>query len=870
MLSRSTLVVFSLILTMTAIRSARGAEEALTADVEVFYPFPAVRSRGGGVAPMGDATMELVDAGQSPDGKGMLRLSGRQAPVQGAWWFPSHLPLTPEQALIGEPGARIVLEVEAATPRRTEVSLHWRVDGAVGETVRSGPAAIGPKQPTRVELPVPDLAPGSKINGLVIAFADAGEYRIRKLGLGRRSPALVDPIEPEALRQARSVTITGRAAAGVQSVTLRFEPQGEGADAVEKSAPVRQGRFELPISQQDLKPGRAYSVTAAPANDARAVSPAQRLFVFPTLTGKESPPVTRQGADLIREGKRFGFVGVNYSSFLLGLSINPDYEMIAQDLLQMHDWGVRVVRVPLHIGMVQPALGVMPDDPRYAELMRKHRMDPSYVDQLDYFVALAGELGIYTIIDWHGMPTDPYRYFVGGTAQDRGTGKPGTAVAYLAPSPTEAGEFDLSNPTHVESLLNAHTWIARHYRGNPNLLGIEIPFNEPHTTYMAVEANWRRIVDLTAQAVAEGDPERMTFWIGPSYGHNNLLSSATWLQPDRATGGGPHFYQANGPVPTRPDAQTMREPWLARETEGTFGWSFPAVIMPLSAADYPFYNGETGAHGAQMVLPDRNREEAASVLIEAQLVQEYATGMAGRLEWTLWRNPGNFHPYVPIYRTLFRRFAPVYEAGPIDRMKAKVAFVQHPEAVPSSNGHNFACIPFIKAALDLHLPHVHYLTDDQFCYYASAELSVGLEQVVETAESLAYKAIIVDRRHLSPQAVSVLERTDAPVLWLDRAEDLTAEKLAAFLEQAGVAVDAKSPRELQLVEGPEHLIVYRRLDGGENPARAYPRLNRTGIIALVDEAGQTVFRGSTEQLIEQGIEVDLPLWRSAIYRIETR
>src|SRR5690606_16023 len=99
-----------------------------------------------------------------------------------------------------------------------------------------------------------------------------------------------------------------------------------------------------------------------------------------------------------------------------------------------------------------------------------------------------------------------------------------------------------------------------------------------------------------------------------------------------------------------------------------------------------------GSHGAQMVLPDRSPVEATSILVEAQLVQEYATGMVGRMEWTMWGNRGGFVPYIETYRTLFKRFAPVYEAGPIDRQRVEVAFIQHPEAAPSANGHNFACI----------------------------------------------------------------------------------------------------------------------------------------------------------------------------------
>jgi hypothetical protein len=412
--------------------------------------------------------------------------------------------------------------------------------------------------------------------------------------------------------------------------------------------------------------------------------------------------------------------------------------------------------------------------------------------------------------------------------------------------------------------------MAKHLRGNPNVMGMEIPFNEPHDAFMAVEKNWRHITNLCAQAVGEGDPDRMTFTLGPSYSHNNLLPSVTWMPADRATGAAPHFYQANGPVPVRPDAKTFRSPWLARDVAATLGWSFPAVTMPLSAVDYPFYNGEAGLHGHDSLLAMYEKPQAAAMLIEAQLFQEYATGMAGHLEWTLWGNEKDFDPYVDLYRTQLTRYGPVYEAGPIDRMKAEVAFIQHPEAARSGNGHNFACVPLAKAALDLHLGHVHYLTDDQFRYQVSAELSVGLEQVVEAAGTVNYKAIVVDKRQLDPRVQASLESMKVPVLWIENTDELTTDKFAAFLKEAKVVFDDRTPKEIQLAEGPEHLLVYRRLDGGVNPGKIFPQLKRTGAIQLTDEAGKVVFDGDAAALAQQGMSIDLPLYKSAIFKITAK
>lgn len=861
------------IASLLAAASAFAAD--LSADVEQLFPVPN-GGRNGGVAAIGGSTMERIDAeGAKP---GMIKLAGKKAPVVGAWWFPGHLPMTAEQARVGQADAHVSLDVESSASVSTTLTIQWRgTDGAAGEEVKSQPVTLSPGKPTRVELAVPKPADGQKLGGFILKFDKPGEYRIRKLAITEASQTLVEAIETPDPRKAGPIAIRGQAVPEVKQVTLRFvaqprpAPSKEVPDAkpVEKTVPVTNGKFEFTANATELMPGFRYKVTAEPQGKADAASPAQSFFLFPAFGDKRCPPIKADGTRLTRDGKPFGFVGVNYTRMNLGLGNESDYQLLAHDVMQMKRWGVRAVRLPIDIALIQPAPGLFPDDPKYAETLKSYKLDPRYLDQIEYFVQLAGDNGIYTIFDWHGMPIDPYRYFQGGRPSERDSGKPGTAIAYLAASNTKAGEFDMSNPLHVKTLLDSHRWVAKRFKGNPNVLAIEIPFNEPHDTFMAVEANWRRIVDASAKAVAEGDPERLTFTLGPSYSHNNLLPSVTWLAPDRAAGAAPHFYQANGPVPVRPDAKSFKSPWLARDVEASLGWSFPAVMLPLSGAPYPIYNGESGLHGHDSLLASFDKLDAATTLMEAQLVQEYATGMVGRLEWTLWGNEQDFEPYVEIYRKHIGRFAPVYEAGTIDRAKAQVAFVQDSEAAPSANGHNFACVPFAKAALDVHLPLAHYLTDEQFRYVASAEISVGLEQVVSAAGSLPYKAIVVDRRNLDPkveQAIRSLKST--PVLWLDKADDLDAKRFAEFLEKAGVGVDTKTPREIQLAVGPQHLIAYRRLKGGAS--RIFPKLDQPSEFKLVDEAGKTVFTGTAAKLASDGIDVELPPYRSQIFRIVGR
>src|SRR5690606_31950495 len=140
-----------------------------------------------------------------------------------------------------------------------------------------------------------------------------------------------------------------------------------------------------------------------------------------------------------------------------------------------------------------------------------------------------------------------------------------------------------------------------------------------------------------------------------------VLPSVTWRAPDLISGLSPHYYLGNGPVPTREDAPQRKEPWLARDIDAIFSYSFAAVAMPHSAAPYPVWNGESGEHGYSSFLPDVERFEASSLMIEAQLVQAYAAGFVGSLGWTLTGHETVFEPMAETYRAAYQRFSPVFE-----------------------------------------------------------------------------------------------------------------------------------------------------------------------------------------------------------------
>jgi hypothetical protein len=493
-------------------------------------------------------------------------------------------------------------------------------------------------------------------------------------------------------------------------------------------------------------------------------------------------------------------------------------------------------------------------------------VNPAFMDELDYLVNLAGSRGIYSVIDWHGDgPSDPYAPGLGAYSHEKKSGAPGSPLAWLAPDLKTKKDFDFSLPKYRDALVAADRWIAGHFRNNPNILGMEIPFNEPHGGDLAAENDWRQAAEMCARAILEGDPKRLTFTMAPAYSHNNYMPSVTWLPMDIATGASPHFYLANGPVPLREGREKFKHPWLARDPAATFSYGQAAVLLPLSAVGYPIYNGESGEHGFEDLLPDVAPAEAADRMIEAQFAQGWAGGLSGVLLWTLWENTKVFDPFEEVYKKELTRFQPLFAEGPLDLSTAPVGIVQDPYAIPTVDGHNFACVPLARLVLDLHLT-ANYLTDEQWIYRFSHEVSTGLEQVDESASNVPYKALIVDTRSLNQQALDLIKKTNLPVLFTDDADKLSADEVTAFLTKAGVAVDTRTPSDIQIAASSSHVLIYKRAgDPGEETV--YPSVPREGSFRLMDEQNQNLFTGTAEDLAQNGLKVNPGLWHAMILTV---
>ena len=792
-----------------------------------------------------------------------IKLNGPAARM--GWHFNNHQKIKPG-SLSGDPSLRFRLLMKSAADVGVELSFGWILeDGSLGEPLKTN-AVLKTGESTEMLFPMP-VIPSKEIAGLVVGSDKPLEAVIRQAEIVSLRHLALDSVPGNQLLRNDSLKVSGRATPGIGEVEIAAATTPEDGDKPvgSKRAKVEQGRFSAVFSKRELAECKTIRFTASVrgSTDPLDRSPGIDVFAYPEIRGLKLRPVTVKDGRLLAGGKPFGFVGLNYTAFELGLSNGENDELLARDAARFHDWGIRVVRICLNFGMIQPEEGVFPDNPQWKDIIRSHHLTPAFVDTLDYFMDLCQDKGIYTLIDWHEAPVGPYRYFVGGSPQDDGTGKPGAAIAWLCADMHKKVSLDLSNPKHLNALLSSHAWMARHLKGRTGVLGIEVPHNEPIEAYMAVQANWSRIVSDCCMAIKREDPDRLTFSQGANWAHDTEGWAYTWLNPFGLDGQGPHHYIANGPVPLRPDASKSKEPWMARDADKTFALSLPSLFFASMVWRQPIYNGEGGQHGSWDILPDLAPAAAADYMYEATLAQSYAAGLAGHLNWTLLSPGEDTH----IYAKHGPRYAKLFAAGPVDGSNAEVALVQNTDAVEPSNGQNYSVVPYVDLFLSLHLGPVHYLPDDYLIFNGLSRRSEGLEQVSGSSIDLSkYKAVVVDTRNLDARVASLLKGSKARILRIDDSKSLNLEDLSAFLEQSGVSVDRKTPPGIQIAVGPRNILLYRGAGQG-GKSRVYPILSRQGTFALIDEAGQVVFTGTSARLRENGFEVDLDKWRSLILEI---
>lgn len=834
-----------------ALAGPAAAGEPIVATLQVLFGGDGGASRGAWEAGWGGATAARADGGlrfaiTRPGQAGLVNFNGHQA-----------LPLDPVH---GDPAPVVSFELRLRADASRRFRFGWRDGGDPVWATRAEPIAPGGEW-RRMVLPLAERPAGFTARGWAVGLDGPGEVDLRNVVLGSLRAVSIEAVARDALYANDMLALAGRTSAGQVAVEVRVD----GAVALSRPASVADGAWTCRIRRADIPPFAVCSLVARVPGDAgpAAAAPPAEVYAYPERTASRLPAVERQANLLLAGGRPFAFVGINHTDLMMPHVREFHPEELAREVGRMAGWGMRAMRVGLSWGMIQPAEGVFPGDPRYSAELRSRGLNERWIEELDYLVALAGQHGIYAVIDLHEPPCDPYRYFLGGDPNKRD--QPGTAISWLSGDRTKAAHFDLSLPRHRAALLSTWRWLAQHFKGDGNILGFEPPFNEPHDAYLSSQANWAALTSECALAVKAIDPQRLQFAMVAGWGHDNVGWSHTWLQPTGVDGISPHHYLANGPVPLRADATTFNEPWNAREQAPTFAHAMAAVWLASATHQQPVYNGEGGDWLPRVFLPQVDEPLARQMMYEATLAQCYAAGVAGHFNWRVTHDDAGYDLRV---FAAARRMAPVLAAGPIDWSKAEVGIIQNSEAVPSTNGHNFACVPFAEMQVALHLGPVHYITDDEIVYRGIVRESKGLEQVSDASASLSgYKAILVDPRNLDARVAAALKSLAIPQLVVPDAGTMDLQAVAAFLAAHGVGVDRETPADIQVAVGPRHLVLFRRA-GESGPARLRTPLAIPGSFKLIAEDGTAVFSGTAAELRRDGCEVVIARWRMAILRVE--
>ena len=331
--------------------------------------------------------------------------------------------------------------------------------------------------------------------------------------------------------------------------------------------------------------------------------------------------VVRDGVLETKAGKRVGLYGVNIFQSHMHWARRQDPEAYRTELAHIAASGFNAVRMPLNMSFFMPAQGVLPDDPRYAETLEAHRLPTGAMAFYDGLVAEAARLGLYVIPEFHELPTDPYRWFAGGVEQDRGTGKPGTAVAWMAKADAQSKhhpDLDLAQ-TEVPKTL---AFLARHWRGVPNIVGIEVPWNEPIGD-ITQPGPFAAIVKACADAVKAADPDRLVLLCTVDWGAmvNYMPDESVWKIPDNVDILFPHFY---------PGMHSGN----SGET-GTWSTSMASWASWLAGAGRPVMVGEYGTvemHRAGYWKGERSEAQKAATYA-ASVAQWQAQGVQGVFAW---------------------------------------------------------------------------------------------------------------------------------------------------------------------------------------------------------------------------------------------
>lgn len=401
-------------------------------------------------------------------------------------------------------------------------------------------------------------------------------------------------------------------------------------------------------------------------------------------------PLRVKGGVLTDEhGNSVKLFGVNLFESHLGWVIHQDVAEMERNLKAIAALGFNAIRVPLNMSYIEPAPDVFPDDPRYEDVMRQHRLKPTFPKFLDELVRVAGELRLYVILEFHELPADPWRYFAGGDEQLRKTGKHGGAISWMAKitysqdGTIERVELDWDKAS--EHVPKALAWLAKRYRGNSTIAAIEVPWNEPVGGLADDENAYFQLVQACARAVKRVDPQRLVFMNVQDWGAgiNFLPPSSCWRVPDEIDALFPHFYFGMH-CPQMP-YETALQIAAAHWVSWFLAWDKPVLVgeygtAGLSWENWLKRNEEVLMRRYQLFGDNPNRKAFYADIIRACLEQWLKMGVDGVFYWAWWCGiPGQEVGQKTYTLThgleVLKEFAQKFKEAKVKAVDAKIAVV---------------------------------------------------------------------------------------------------------------------------------------------------------------------------------------------------
>lgn len=554
--------------------------------------------------------------------------------------------------------------------------------------------------------------------------------------------------------------------------------------------------------------------------------------VFSAPIGAEDALVVRDGSIVTKSGREVRLFGVNIYQSHMHWARRQNHEDYRTQLAMIAEAGFNAVRMPLNMAYFMPEKGVLPDDPRYPEIMAKHKLPSGAMAFYDGLVEEAARLGIYVIPEFHELPTDPYRWFAGGIEQDRDTGKAGKAVSWMARLDS-VGNHRPDEALAMSEIPKTLAWMARYWKGNPAIAGIEVPWNEPRGPLTEPEA-FAKLVAACADAIKEADPDRLVFLCPVDWGAmvNNMPDVSVWKIPDSVDVMFPHFYPGM-------HSNSSGE-------AGTWSTSMASWISWLAGSGRPVMVGEYGTvemHRAGF-WKDTISEKQKAITYSAAVAQWAAQGVQGVFAWA-WEGGVNRDETTGLLKD-GAHVLPLW-ADAFSNNKAK----------PLSNSRlAVVCAPSMRAQYGTR-HDLWKIADTLMDTHKTPFATIFDSQVIGQPGVLSrFDDIWVITNSLAGGVLERVHASGARVREFDR-------KLAGLNEAAAALKDEHAfrlPSNIIAITGDSSIVLFERKGtGGAVHLHLMPAA-ATGHGSLVTESGVEIATGLHETIRSEGYTIELQPW----------